>query len=98
MLVQRVDFRNRFLQLVGSGNLIVLTAASNEAAQGISQYLVTQLIVNSAFGAVLGARLFVIGVPNASFGGTACLDSSFRTLRWIVLVCSVLVHYFTRCI
>jgi predicted PurR-regulated permease PerM len=70
MLVQRGDLRNRFLQLVGTGNLTLMTTALDEAAHGISRYLLTQLIINTAFGVLVGLGLFLIGVPNAPFWGT----------------------------
>lgn len=69
MLVQRGDLRNRF-QLVGTGNLNLMTTALDEAAHGITRYLLTQLIVNASFGLLLGLGLFLIGVPNAPFWGT----------------------------
>lgn len=69
MLIQRGDLRNRFIQLVGTGHLNLMTTALDDAAQGISRYLRTQLIVNSMFGLSLGLGLFWIGVPNAAFWG-----------------------------
>jgi hypothetical protein len=69
MLVQRGDLRNRFIQLVGTGHLNVMTTALDDAARGVSRYLLTQLIVNGTFGTLLGLGLFAIGVPNALFWG-----------------------------
>ncbi len=69
MLIQRGDLRNRFIQLVGTGHLSVMTTALDEAAQKVSRYLLTQFIVNGAFGLLLGLGLYGIGVPNASFWG-----------------------------
>jgi predicted PurR-regulated permease PerM len=69
MLVQRADLRNRFIQLVGTGHLNVMTAALDDAAKGVSRYLLTQLIINGTFGLLLGLGLFWIGVPNARFWG-----------------------------
>lgn len=69
MLIQRGDLRNRFIQLVGTGHLNLMTTALDDAARGISRYLRTQLIVNSMFGLSLGLGLFWIGVPNAAFWG-----------------------------
>jgi predicted PurR-regulated permease PerM len=69
MLIQRGDLRNRFLRLVGTGHLNILTTALDDAAQGISRYLFTQFVINATFGALLGLGLFWIGVPNAAFWG-----------------------------
>jgi predicted PurR-regulated permease PerM len=69
MLVQRGDLRNRFIQLVGTGHLNVMTTALDDAARGVSRSLLTQLIVNGTFGTLLGLGFFAIGVPNALFWG-----------------------------
>jgi predicted PurR-regulated permease PerM len=69
MLIQRGDLRNRFIQLVGTGHLNVMTTALDDTAHGISRYLFMQFVVNTAFGALLGLALFWIGVPNAPFWG-----------------------------
>ncbi|HEX4229104.1 MAG TPA: AI-2E family transporter [Bryobacteraceae bacterium] len=69
MLIQRSDLRNRFFQIVGPGHLSVTTTALDDAARRVSQYLLSQSIVNGAYGLLLGAGFFWIGVPNAAFWG-----------------------------
>jgi predicted PurR-regulated permease PerM len=69
MLIQRSDLRNRFFQIVGTGHLSVTTTALDDAARRVSQYLLTQSIVNGSYGVLLGAGFYWIGVPNAPFFG-----------------------------
>jgi predicted PurR-regulated permease PerM len=71
MLVQREDLRNRFLRLMGRGRLSVTTRAMDEAGERISRYLLTQTLINGAFGAVVTAGLLWIGVPYAALWGVA---------------------------
>ena len=69
MLMQRGDTRNGFFQLIGTGHLNVMTAALDDAARGVSRYMLTQAIINGTFGLLLGLGLYWIGVPNAPFWG-----------------------------
>ncbi len=71
MLLGREDLRNRFIRLAGGGRLNVMTQALDEATHRINRYLLLQLIVNSAYGLVIGTALYFIGIPNASLWGVA---------------------------
>jgi hypothetical protein len=63
MLIQREELRNRLIQLIGQGRLIHTTRAFEEAARGLSRFLLMQFVVNAGFGLTLGLGLFLIGVP-----------------------------------
>ncbi len=63
MLIQREELRNRLIQLIGQGRLIHTTRAFEEAARGLSRFLLMQFLVNAGFGLTLGLGLFLIGVP-----------------------------------
>ncbi len=69
MLVGRSDLRNRLFRLFGPGRLNVMTTAMDDAATRVSRYLLTQSLVNGAFGLLLGLGLLAIGVPYAAFWG-----------------------------
>jgi predicted PurR-regulated permease PerM/CheY-like chemotaxis protein len=69
MLLRRTDLRNRVFRLFGQGRINVMTTAMDDAAKRVSRYLLTQSIVNSAFGLLLGTGLSLIGVPFAAFWG-----------------------------
>ncbi|HYC57132.1 MAG TPA: AI-2E family transporter [Candidatus Binatia bacterium] len=69
ILLEREDLRDRFIKLVGAGDLKTTTEALNEAASRVSRYLVMQLIVNVSYGLPIGIGLYIIGVPNAVLWG-----------------------------
>jgi predicted PurR-regulated permease PerM len=69
MLIQRSHLRNRLFGLFGQGHLILMTTAIDDAATRVSRYLLTQSLVNSSFGALLGFGFYFIGLPYAPFWG-----------------------------
>lgn len=64
ILLQREDLRNRFIRLVGSGDLQRTTLAMNDAAGRLSRFFLVQTLVNAAFGIVVAVGLYLIGVPS----------------------------------
>ena len=62
MLMQRENLRNRVVQLIGGGRVIVTTRAIDEGARRISRYLIMQVCINTAFGLALAAGLFLLGL------------------------------------
>jgi predicted PurR-regulated permease PerM len=69
ILLQREDLRNRLIRLAGSNDLQRTTAALDDAAARLSRLFLTQLIVNGAFGVVIGIGLWFIGIPSAILWG-----------------------------
>ena len=69
MLAQREELRNRLIRLFGYGNLAITTHALEEMGQRISQYLLTQLAINSSFGVLIAIALAVIELPYAFLWG-----------------------------
>jgi predicted PurR-regulated permease PerM len=69
ILLQREDLRNRLIRLAGSHDLQRTTAALDDAAGRLSRLFLTQLILNSAFGVVIGMGLWLIGTPSAILWG-----------------------------
>jgi hypothetical protein len=69
ILLQREDLRNRLIRLAGSYDLQRTTAALDDAAGRLSRLFLTQLILNSAFGVVIGIGLWLIGTPSAILWG-----------------------------
>ena len=63
MLINREQLRNRFLWLFGEGHMTLTTRALDDAAQGLSRFLLMQLLVNGAFGLFVGLGLWLIGMP-----------------------------------
>jgi predicted PurR-regulated permease PerM len=69
ILLNRYDLRDRVIRLVGEGRIHVTTQALEEASGRVSRYLLSLLMVNVTFGALLGIAFYFIGLPNALLWG-----------------------------
>lgn len=65
MLLEREDLRDRFIRLVGYGDLHRTTEALEDAGRRVGQYLLMQLVVNLLYAVPVGIGLWIIGLPNA---------------------------------
>ncbi len=81
MLIQREELRNRLIQLIGQGRLIHTTRAFEEAARGLSRFLLMQFVVNASFGLTLGFGLLLIGVPYPLLWGI--LSTTLRFVPYV---------------
>ena len=77
-LVRREDLRDRFIRLVGRGQMTLTIQALEDAAMRVSRYLLMQLLINAVFGVLVAIGLYLIGVPNAVLWGIVA-----TTLRFI---------------
>jgi predicted PurR-regulated permease PerM len=64
ILLQREDLRDRFVRLVGRGDLQRTTVAMDDAARRLSRYFLAQTTINAAFGLAVTGGLYAIGVPS----------------------------------
>ena len=64
MLLERKQFRGRFLRLIGHSHVATTTLAIDEAGSKLSRFLFGQLMVNTGYALVLGLGLSFIGIPN----------------------------------
>jgi len=80
-LVRREDLRDRFIRLVGRGQVTLTTQTLEEASARVSRYLSMQLIVNITYGAPVAIGLYMIGVPNAILWGI--LATALRFIPYI---------------
>jgi predicted PurR-regulated permease PerM len=62
ILLRREDLRNRMIRLLGEGRVTATTRAVDDASQRISRFLLSQLLVNSTFGAIVALGLLLLGV------------------------------------
>ena len=69
ILMQQEDLRDRMIRLFGSGDLHRTTAALDDAGYRLSRYFLAQLGINTAFGCVIGAGLYFIGIPSPVLWG-----------------------------
>jgi predicted PurR-regulated permease PerM len=77
ILVQQSDLRNRLVRLAGAQDLQRTTAAINETGERLSRLFLTQIVLNAAFGAVIGLGLSLIGVPSAPLWGMLAMIMRF---------------------
>jgi len=69
------------MRLAGSSDLQRTTAALDDAASRLSRLFLTQLILNGAFGVVIGIGLWFIGIPSAILWGI--LAAALRFVPYI---------------
>ena len=69
ILLQREDLRDRFIRLVGAGDLQRTTRALDDGIHRLSRYFLMQSAINVCFGVLIGIGLFLIGVPNPLLWG-----------------------------
>ena len=77
MLLEREELRDRFIRLVGYGDLHRTTEALQEAGSRVAVYLLMQLVVNCAYGIPLALGLWVVGIPNAVLWGMLAIVLRF---------------------
>jgi predicted PurR-regulated permease PerM len=77
ILLQQNDLINRLVRLAGAKDLHRTTAALDDAGQRLSRLFLTQLALNAAFGLVVGAALWLIGVPSAPLWGMLAMIMRF---------------------
>ena len=89
ILLQREDLRNRLVRLAGAHDLQRTTAALDDAGERLSRLFLNQLGLNAAFGLVIGAGLWIIGVPSAPLWGMLAM-----MLRFVPYVGAVIAAVF----
>ncbi|MBZ9756190.1 AI-2E family transporter [Mesorhizobium sp. ESP6-5] len=77
MLLEREDLRDRFIRLVGYGDLHRTTEALQDAGKRVGRYLLMQLVVNIVYAVPIAAGLWVLGIPNALLWGLLALGLRF---------------------
>lgn len=77
MLFEREDLRDRFIRLVGYGDLHRTTEALQDAGARVGQYLLMQLVVNITYGIPLAIGLWLLGIPNAILWGMLAIVLRF---------------------
>ena len=77
MLLERENLRDRFIRLVGYGDLHRTTAALQDAGRRVGQYLLMQLVVNVVYAIPITIGLWLLGIPNALLWGVLALVLRF---------------------
>lgn len=92
-LFRREDLRDRFIRLVGQGQVTGTTQALSDATKRVARYLFTQFLINIVFGLAVTMGLYLIGIPNALLWGilTAVLKFIPYVGVWIAAMLPVLL-------
>ncbi|MDA5636001.1 MULTISPECIES: AI-2E family transporter [Rhizobium/Agrobacterium group] len=77
MLLEREELRDRFIRLVGLGDLHRTTAALQDAGKRVGKYLLMQLVVNTLYALPIAIGLWLLGIPNAILWGLLTLVLRF---------------------
>ncbi len=89
ILIQREDLRNRLIRLAGSHDLQRTTAALDDAGSRLSRLFLNQLLINTGFGILIGAGLWLIGIPSAVLWGILA-----AVLRFVPYIGSIIAAAF----
>lgn len=73
LLLYREDVRDRAIRLVGVGDLELTRRAMDDAGQRLTRYFQAATAINAVFGVVIGAGLWLIGVPNPLLWGVLAM-------------------------
>lgn len=92
MLLEREDLRDRFIRLVGYGDLHRTTEALEDAGTRVGHYLLMQLVVNILYGVPVAIGLWLIGIPNAILWGLLAIV--FRFLPYIGPIIAMILPLF----
>ena len=77
ILLQREDLRDRAIRLLGASDMQRTTSAMNDAAQRLSKYFLSQVLINSAYGVFIALGLWLIGVPSPMVWGILAMLMRF---------------------
>ena len=77
ILMQREDLRNRFIRLVGFGDIRRTTLAMDDAGSRLARYFLAQVLLNCGFGIVVAVALAILGVPGALMWGIVAMLMRF---------------------
>ena len=80
ILIQREDVRDRLIRLFGGSDLQRATSTMTDAATRLSRYFLSQVLINFAYGALIAAALWLIGVPSPIAWGILAGLMRFRAL------------------
>ena len=64
ILLQREDLRDRLIRLFGGADLQRATSTMSDAATRLSRYFLSQVLINTTYGALIAGALWLIGVPS----------------------------------
>ncbi len=77
ILFQREDLRDRAIRLLGASDMQRATSGMNDAAERLSKYFLSQVLISSAYGVFIALGLWLIGVPSPIVWGILAMLMRF---------------------
>ena len=77
ILLQREDLRDRAIRLLGASDMQRASSGINDAAERLSRYFLSQVLINSAYGVFIALGLWLIGVPSPIVWGILAMLMRF---------------------
>jgi predicted PurR-regulated permease PerM len=77
ILLQREDLRDRAIRLLGASDMQRASSGMNDAAERLSRYFLSQVLINSAYGVFIALGLWLIGVPSPIVWGILAMLMRF---------------------
>ena len=77
ILLQREDLRDRAIRLLGASDMQRTNSGMNDAAERLSKYFLSQVLIASAYGVVIALGLWLIGVPSPIVWGILAMLMRF---------------------
>lgn len=97
ILLEHESLRDRIVRLTGNAEVGRTMRALGDATDGVSRFFFSQFVVNLVFGAVIGAGLWVAGVPHAALFGA--LSGLLRFVPYLgALVAGAVIAIFVAAI
>ncbi len=77
ILLRREDLRDRLIRLFGGSDLQRVTTAMSDAANRLSLYFSSQVLINAGYGVFIALALWAIGMPSAIAWGILAMLMRF---------------------
>lgn len=97
ILLEHESLRDRIVRLTGNAEVGRTMRALGDATDGVSRFFFSQFVVNVVFGGVIGAGLWIAGVPHAALFGA--LSALLRFVPYLgALVAGAVIAIFVAAI
>jgi predicted PurR-regulated permease PerM len=95
--LEHESIRDRMIRLAGQGEVSRTIRTLGDAAQGVSRFFLSQLVVNVTFGTLIGVLMGLAGVPHAALWGA--LSGMLRFVPYLgVMAAGIVIALFVAAI
>ncbi|TVQ04582.1 MAG: AI-2E family transporter [Planctomycetaceae bacterium] len=94
-LIRRDDLRDRFIHLMGEGNVTLTTRMLEDANTRVRSYLSMLFLINGSFGVCVAIGLYLIGVPGWILWGIGAASLRFIPYigEWIAAAMPIMLSF-----